>query len=104
MRFVTTTRLRFSLDMLLSLAFISVTLQGQAQRPEHSSEVRPIGGVEPSGIIREIDDPSFGDRWFLVRSDGYPGGPDRLVLASRDGTPELPAVHHPPAGALVPVI
>lgn len=31
-------------------------------------------------VIREIDDPSTGDRWLLVRDWNRPGGPGRLLL------------------------
>jgi len=41
--------------------------------------------VQPPGeIFREIDDPSTGDRWFLVA--GAPGGPGRLILAGHEGS------------------
>ncbi|MGA2833886.1 MAG: hypothetical protein ABSE55_12520 [Terracidiphilus sp.] len=33
-------------------------------------------------IVREIDDPHTGDRWLLMRSGQFPGGPGRLVLAT----------------------
>lgn len=32
-------------------------------------------------LVREIDDPSTGERWLLVRNERDPGGPGRLVLA-----------------------
>jgi hypothetical protein len=32
--------------------------------------------------VREIDDPSNGDRWLLVRDPSRPGGPGRLFLAA----------------------
>ena len=36
----------------------------------------------PAGdLMREIDDPSNGDRWLLVRDPSRPGGPGRLFLA-----------------------
>jgi hypothetical protein len=33
-------------------------------------------------IVREIDDPSNGDRWLLVRDPERPGAPGRLILPS----------------------
>ncbi len=106
MNFLTTTRRCPGLDMLLFLALISLASHGQAPLPKHSSYRRSVEGVEASGIAREIDDPSSGDRWLLVRSDGFPGGPGRLFLVSRDESQEFPPVlvHNPPAGASVPVI
>jgi len=37
------------------------------------------GATSPGRAVREIDDPSSGLRWFLVRDGGHPGGPGRLV-------------------------
>jgi hypothetical protein len=33
-------------------------------------------------VLREIDDPSSGDRWLLMPGTGQPGGPGRLVLVA----------------------
>lgn len=35
-----------------------------------------------SVILREIDDPATGNRWFLEQEAGHPGGPGRLVLVT----------------------
>jgi hypothetical protein len=35
---------------------------------------------EAVAVIREISDPSTGDRWLLVRDRSCPGGPGRLLL------------------------
>jgi hypothetical protein len=35
---------------------------------------------EAVAVIREINDPSTGDRWLLVRDRSRPGGPGRLLL------------------------
>jgi hypothetical protein len=32
-------------------------------------------------ILREIDDPSSGQRWLLVQDDAHPGGPGLLLLS-----------------------
>lgn len=37
----------------------------------------------PGTLIREIDDPSNGDRWLLERGSANPGGPGRLVRIQR---------------------
>jgi hypothetical protein len=36
----------------------------------------------PGPVIREIDDPSTGSRWLLVRDSNRPGGPGRLLFVS----------------------
>lgn len=46
------------------------------------------GGGE---IIREIDDPSTGDRWLLQRNEQNPGGPGRLVLVAAHPSAHLGA-------------
>jgi hypothetical protein len=38
-------------------------------------------------VIREIDDPSTGNRWLLVRDWNRPGGPGRLLLLA--GSPGI---------------
>jgi hypothetical protein len=37
-------------------------------------------------LYREIDDPHTGDRWLLVRSEEFPGGPGRLVRVAARNT------------------
>lgn len=49
-----------------------------------SAQVAPVGRrsmpVEPSGqVVRQIDDPSTGQRWLLMRDPSHPGGPGRLT-------------------------
>lgn len=48
--------------------------------PEASQESLTQG--ERGEVVREIDDPSTGDRWLLLRQGAVPGGPGRLVLAA----------------------
>lgn len=37
-------------------------------------------------VLREMVDPSTGDRWLLLRDTGSPAGPGRLVLAPQSGS------------------
>jgi hypothetical protein len=41
-------------------------------------------GIDSDQVVQEIDDPSTGSRWFLVRDAVHTGGPGRWV---RDGNP-----------------
>jgi hypothetical protein len=51
-----------------------------------SSSYGPVAAERwtSGGIVREIDDPQTGARWLLVRNEGHPGGPGRLVLMGVD--------------------
>ncbi len=49
-------------------------------------------------VIREIDDPSTGNRWLLVRDWNRPGGPGRLLLLAGS----LRTTHPEPAGQISP--
>jgi hypothetical protein len=61
-----------------------------------------------SEVLREIDDPSTGDRWLLMRDGKNPGGPGRLVrMAAHPGEPGRASWHSEPqidAARLLPVI
>ncbi len=50
----------------------------------------PETAFDPGGpVLREIEDPSTGDLWLLVRDLSRPAGPGRLVLArQRMNTPD----------------
>ena len=57
-------------------------------------------------VLREIDDPSNGNRWLLVRDGSPPGGPGRLLLASSSASVRLaaaprkrPSAQSPPLSA-----
>ena len=53
------------------------------------SETLQIGTQKQAGIFMEIDDPSSGDCWLLLRDPSDPGGPGKLVLETRRaGNPE----------------
>ena len=45
----------------------------------------PETAREPDGeVLRQIEDPSTGDLWLLLRDRSRPGGPGRLVLARQE--------------------
>jgi len=57
-----------------SAAAVPETLCGPAPTSE--------GAFEPEGqVLRQIEDPSTGDLWLLLRDRKRPGGPARMVLA-----------------------
>ena len=61
----------------------------------------------PSELLREIDDPSLGQRWLLYRDPRHPAGPGRLVAvgAAALGRPEAASsAGQGPAAAPRPVI
>jgi hypothetical protein len=47
-----------------------------------SPSTRSTSTVPAGEIIREIDDPSNGDRWLLVHNANHPAGPGLLLLVS----------------------
>jgi len=59
-------------------------------------------------IVREIDDPHTGERWLLMRSAQFPGGPGRLVLAmphrNAPGGASVSVAGQPEEAQLTPVI
>lgn len=75
---------------LLMLALVSATdaqmATGAASTKPlviEASNLVPAPAVSPSTeVLREIDDPSTGNRWLLLRDPEHPGGPGRLVLAN----------------------
>jgi hypothetical protein len=47
--------------------------------------VTPVTALQSDGqVLRQIEDPSTGDLWLLVRDRSRPGGPGRLVLARQE--------------------
>ncbi len=61
---------------------------GQGAGVEAASPLVPPAALQPeaqiqSDIFREIDDPSSGDCWLLLRDRNDPGGPGRWVLEKR---------------------
>jgi len=61
----------------------------------------PANAGPTQEIIREIDDPSSGQRWLLVRDDAHAGGPGLLLLAG--GGRDLNRTGPVAGGAQVPV-
>jgi len=51
--------------------------------------------------VREIDDPSTGNRWLLERGVEHPGGPGRLVLAGRNHAAARAGKGQSPAGEAI---
>ena len=47
-----------------------------------SGDGAPVGDAVRGSLVREMDDPSTGNRWLLERDLKHPGGPGRLVLAT----------------------
>jgi Chaperone for flagella basal body P-ring formation len=47
-----------------------------------SGDGAPVGDAVRGALVREMDDPSTGNRWLLERDLEHPGGPGRLVLAA----------------------
>jgi hypothetical protein len=50
----------------------------------------PAGAAGSARLLREIDDPSSGTRWLLVRDQANPGGPGRIELAPPGRDPGVP--------------
>ncbi len=51
---------------------------------------------DPSDLLREIDDPSLGQRWLLYRDSRHPQGPGRLVAVGASAPAQLRASSSPP--------
>lgn len=54
---------------------VSVTVADAAPAIQPATSIRGY-------LVREIDDPSTGGRWLLLRDETKPGGPGRLVLVA----------------------
>ncbi len=88
--------------ILLALALAASELNGQAAQTD-AAKMRIAGSLGPDGISREIDDPSSGAHWLLVRNNDHPGGPGSLLLDKRlDAGSRSPQI--PSFSSLVPVI
>jgi hypothetical protein len=101
----------------LSAGGQSVTVAGSAASSPRILISAPglvsVPPYSPGQLVRIIDDPSLGDRWLLIRDPNHPGGPGRLVLASRtrseagrNGSAGVPDVGKPGADQVLasPVI
>lgn len=60
-----------------ALAAGAMLLPGSAAADDRTSGALPEARLE-------IDDPSTGVRWLLVRDEGHPGGPGRLIRVEPD--------------------
>ncbi len=50
--------------------------------PVRVAAATPAVALDPNGeVLRQIEDPSSGDLWLLLRDRSHPAGPGRLVLA-----------------------
>jgi len=74
------------MSMTIAAAIFTAGLAGAAgQEVARAFPAAPPAAA--SNIIREISDPSTGDRWLLERDPAAPGGPGRLVrLSAGEGT------------------
>lgn len=75
---------RASLGLML-VAGACAQAPGIPATPPHGGEAAaalPGAAADPEDeVLRQIEDPSTGDRWLLLRNRDRPGGPGRLVLA-----------------------
>jgi hypothetical protein len=66
------------------ICLVSVAAQSQSVQDNSAGAVPAITSSRaPDSIretVREVDDPTTGNRWLLERSSQIPGGPGRMVL------------------------
>lgn len=75
------------------LAFASGLTHAQAPLSGRAQVIVSSGGLLAEGsstlsqeqLYREIDDPSTGEHWLLLRNREFPGGPGRLVRVAASG-------------------
>jgi hypothetical protein len=86
-----------------ALILVSSSTPGEKALEARSSVAQPLPAYAgpTQEIIREIDDPSSGQRWLLVRDDAHAGGPGLLLLAG--GGRDLNRAGPVAGGAQVPV-
>ena len=103
---------------VLVLPFLALPGLGQAPSQPAAAEIQTVGHLDPGSIAREIDDPSSGARWVLIRGSGNPGGPGRLVqitglmtglvsgpVSSKDVSTVSPTLREiPTASSYIPVV
>lgn len=63
--------------------------------PDRMRVVAATAEAAPDNVLREIDDPSTGDLWLLLRDLSRTGGPGRLVLARPGAGTQRTADHGP---------
>lgn len=71
-----------TLCLILCLAVGSGLCRGQGAVLAVSGGLAGWDPLDPE-LLREIDDARNGDRWLLLSDPQHPGGPARLVLATR---------------------
>ena len=71
---------------------VAAALGACAQTPGNAAAATPMTVLESDGpdrlVLRQIEDPSTGDLWLLVRDRSRPGGPGHLVLARPEANTE----------------
>jgi len=94
------------------LAVATLAVPGQRDSAERSfaqrdAEIVPLRAHAGGAVLREIDDLSTGDRWFLERDVSHPGGPGLWMLIAARKAREETGVSRAGSGAsnaLTPVI
>lgn len=106
MNYLVKTRTRRWLPALLLSYLLVPGMHGQATAQPAATELQSNGALDPGAIVHEIDDPSSGVRWLLVRSGDRPGGPGRMLLLSAKDSVARTAEPQvlPGRGSYVPVI
>lgn len=61
--------------------------------PDRMHVVAATAEAAPDNVLREIEDPSTGALWLLLRDRSRSGGPGRLVLAGQQSGPLRTAGH-----------
>jgi len=89
----------------LSLALLAGISVHAAIAPQSAPVAAPlaiVSTVQPelavAAVMKEIDDPTSGMRWFLVEDPAHPGGPGRLIAVSAGSLRQSPAGHTGAAG------
>jgi hypothetical protein len=87
-----------------SRAGIAVLVLAGALIPPQRAAADRTAESAPREAVAEIDDPSSGARWLLVRDAGHPGGPGRLIRAEPSMAGERSNGSQPPSITVLPVI
>jgi hypothetical protein len=88
-------RMRVGLTLVALSACAGALGQSMTEAVSSLGDVASRPGTNPitmqatGEVVREIDDPHSGARWFLMRDPSHPGGPGRMALAVRPGVQAL---------------